>query len=106
VPATLRKKLIPVLQPLDNQLVGTFIQLFNDMDFNLRQAIETFAHTKLRNHEPCPIKSRPDSGGSSPVIMQCYGSVSRQTSSFAYLSGIPPQLARAVFYGLNETHVP
>lgn len=37
----------PVLQPPDHQLIGVFVQLFNYMDFNLRRAIETFAHAKL-----------------------------------------------------------
>lgn len=44
-----REKLFdfPVLQPPDHQMIGVFIQLFNYMDFNLRRAIETFAHAKL-----------------------------------------------------------
>jgi hypothetical protein len=37
----------PVLQPMDHQLIGMFIQLFNYIDFNLRRAIETFAQAKL-----------------------------------------------------------
>jgi hypothetical protein len=37
----------PVLQPDDHQMIGFFIQQFNYMDFNLRRAIETFAHAKL-----------------------------------------------------------
>ncbi len=44
-----REKLMdfPVLEPEDHQLIGAFIQEFNYMDFNLRRAIETFAHAKL-----------------------------------------------------------
>ena len=37
----------PALQPVDHQLIGIFIQLFNYMDFNLRRAIETFAQARL-----------------------------------------------------------
>jgi IstB-like ATP binding protein len=53
VDSTPRDKLIdfPLLQPLDHQMIGTFIQLFNYMDFNLRRAIETFAHAKLLQTE-------------------------------------------------------
>src|SRR5579872_3516396 len=49
VARTPREKLIefPLLQPLDHQMIGMFIQLFNYMDFNLRRAIETLAHAKL-----------------------------------------------------------
>jgi hypothetical protein len=49
VDSTPREKLFdfPVLQPHDHQMIGVFIQLFNYMDFNLRRAIETFAHAKL-----------------------------------------------------------
>ena len=32
-------------------MIGVFIQLFNYMDFNLRRAIETFAHAKLLQGE-------------------------------------------------------
>jgi|SRR5258708_382291 hypothetical protein len=53
VARTPREKLIdfPVLQPLDHQMVSTLIQLFNYIDFNLRRAIETFAHAKLLQPE-------------------------------------------------------
>jgi hypothetical protein len=49
VDSTPREKLMdfPVLQPDDHQMIGFFIQQFNYMDFNLRRAIETFAHAKL-----------------------------------------------------------
>lgn len=49
VARTPREKLMdfPVLEPADHQLIGAFIQEFNYMDFNLRRAIETFAHAKL-----------------------------------------------------------
>jgi hypothetical protein len=48
-----REKLFnfPILQPLDHQLIGVFVQLFNYMDFNLRRAIETFDHAKLLQGE-------------------------------------------------------
>jgi hypothetical protein len=53
VAATPRERLMdfPVLQPQDHQLVGIFIQQFNYIDFNLRRAIETFAHAKLLRGE-------------------------------------------------------
>lgn len=53
VASTPREKLIdfPVLLPVDHQLIGAFIQLFNYMDFNLRRAIETLAHAKLLQAE-------------------------------------------------------
>jgi hypothetical protein len=41
----------PVLESLDHQMIGVFIQLFNYMDFNLRRAIETFAHANLLQGE-------------------------------------------------------
>jgi hypothetical protein len=49
VASTPRDKLMdfPALQPVDHQLIGIFIQLFNYMDFNLRRAIETFAQARL-----------------------------------------------------------
>jgi hypothetical protein len=49
VASTPRDKLMdfPVLLPVDHQLIGIFIQLFNYMDFNLRRAIETFAQAQL-----------------------------------------------------------
>ena len=49
VARTPREKLMdfPVLEPADHQLIGAFIQEFNYIDFNLRRAIEAFAHAKL-----------------------------------------------------------
>jgi len=49
VDATPRERLMdfPVLAPQDHQLIGMFIQQFNYIDFNLRRAIEIFAHAKL-----------------------------------------------------------
>jgi hypothetical protein len=41
----------PVLEPSDHQIIGVFIQQSNYMDFNLRRAIETFAHAKLLRGE-------------------------------------------------------
>lgn len=41
----------PVLQPLDHQLIGSFIQLFNYVDLNLRRSIETFARANLLQGE-------------------------------------------------------
>jgi len=53
VASTPREKLFdfPVLQPPDLQNIGLYIQLFNYIDFNLRRAIETFAHAKLLQSE-------------------------------------------------------
>jgi hypothetical protein len=53
VARTPRERLVdfPVLQPSDHQMIGTFIQLFNYIDFSLRRAIETFAHAKLLQTE-------------------------------------------------------
>src|SRR5580704_16177402 len=53
VSSTPREKLFdfPMLQPPDHQIVGIVIQQFNYMDFNLRRAIETFAHAKLLQGE-------------------------------------------------------
>ena len=53
VASTPREKLFdfPVLQPPDLQNIGLYIQLFNYIDFNLRRAIETFAHAKLLQGE-------------------------------------------------------
>jgi hypothetical protein len=49
VAATQRDRLIdfPLLEPEDHRVIGTFIQLFNYMDFNLRRAIETFSVANL-----------------------------------------------------------
>jgi hypothetical protein len=41
----------PALEPEDHQLIGMFIQQFNYIDFNLRRAIEIFAHAKLLRGE-------------------------------------------------------
>lgn len=41
----------PVLQSSDHGLIGFFIQQFNYMDFNLRRAIEAFAHAGLLRGE-------------------------------------------------------
>ncbi|WP_316189135.1 hypothetical protein [Bradyrhizobium sp. SZCCHNS1054] len=37
----------PILEAADHQLIGALIQEFNYVDFNLRRAIEIFAHAKL-----------------------------------------------------------
>jgi hypothetical protein len=60
----------PVLTALDLQLIGVFIQEFNYMDFNLRRAIETFAHAKLLRGEAARTYPRIHSSKVSVTVQE------------------------------------